>query len=131
MSVQVDNGCATNSMPGTFPSIPDNISWVAIPGQNASVPWMVNCCDPFPVHVVDKCWLWCEVKPDVADGASDSVISTGFSTCMLANGRNLNESNGLMYHDHQSAASTPRVSLLHSVVVALATSVVVAMTSVV
>ncbi|KAH6650211.1 hypothetical protein F5144DRAFT_37791 [Chaetomium tenue] len=131
MSTQPGNGCPPASMPGDFPEIPNNLSWVAIPGQNASVPWMVNCCEPYPVHVVQKCWLWCEVDPDVAEGASNSVVSNGFGACMVANKRNLNESNGLMYHRGTNAAAAPRVSLLHAVVAALATSVVVAMTSVV
>ncbi|KAH6854223.1 hypothetical protein B0I37DRAFT_24477 [Chaetomium sp. MPI-CAGE-AT-0009] len=127
----LDNGCPTNSVPSPLPGIPDGISWVAIPGQNASTRWMVNCCDPYPVHLVDKCWLWCEVDPDVADGASDSVVAGGFDACLTANGRDLDKSNGLLYHQ-KSAATTRRVSLLHSVVVALATSlVVVGVTSVV
>ncbi|KAK3300906.1 uncharacterized protein B0H64DRAFT_26637 [Chaetomium fimeti] len=125
-----NTSCPTNGVPTPLPGVPNNISYIAVPGQNPSAPWMVSCCDPYPVHLSDKCWLWCEVDPEL-ESASDAVVAEGFSACMSTNGRDRNESIGLLYHDKKNSAATRRVSLLHSVVVALATSMVVAMTSVV
>jgi hypothetical protein len=52
-----------NAMPGDIPGLPQNITTVIIHGRNASYPPMVVCCTPNPVHLVDSCFVWCEVPP--------------------------------------------------------------------
>ncbi|KAJ4424637.1 hypothetical protein N0V82_000769 [Gnomoniopsis sp. IMI 355080] len=113
--MSVNASCSSNSIPADLP-IPNNVTYTVIPGSNASDPWMVNCCAPNPVHLVDDCWEWCEITSDMAsfnvkspDDNPDQVNAV-FSTCLLSNNRPLNVSNGLETHAKSSAANGRRIS---------------------
>lgn len=41
--------------------IPKGINYGATQGRNGSEPWMVKCCAPNPVSLVDGCYVWCEL----------------------------------------------------------------------
>lgn len=92
--------CPTSSIPSTL-DVPDNVTYAVIPGTNTSDPWMVNCCAPNPVQLVNNCWEWCEITDSMASFNVSSPndhtdqVSAAFSTCLVVNKRLLNESNGL------------------------------------
>lgn len=85
-----------------------------VPGTNTSVPWMVTCCGPNQVHLVDDCWLWCEITSGMnsfnitSPGADSSKDLGEFDFCLLQMHRPLNESNisGL----HVAGAASYRAS---------------------
>lgn len=90
--------CPPAAAPASLP-IPQSITYAVIPGRNASDPWMVNCCDPYPVHVVETCWLWCEISPELVRNTSSDYIWDKFGNCLEDNDRDLNISSGLMIHE--------------------------------
>ncbi|KAK0739982.1 hypothetical protein B0T18DRAFT_416991 [Schizothecium vesticola] len=49
-----------SAVPASLP-IPKGINYAALQGRNGSEPWMVKCCAPNPVNLVDGCWVWCEL----------------------------------------------------------------------
>ncbi|KAK4035076.1 hypothetical protein C8A01DRAFT_18206 [Parachaetomium inaequale] len=126
------SSCPTGeaSIPTSFASIPTNISYVAVPGQNVTERWMVRCCEPYPVQLVDGCWEWCQIDPEQERNVSQQLLEIRYDACFRNYGRPLSES-GSMYHFHSGAgaAVSARVSVLRSVVVALAASGVVALVS--
>jgi hypothetical protein len=118
MSSYNSSNCQTAAVPDDLP-IPSNITYAVIPGQNASVPWMVNCCDPYPVQLVESCWLWCQVSPGTGSraNASDDAIFSSFSSCLRLNDRDLNVSSAALFHSLAPRAQS--APLLRAVVVAL------------
>ncbi len=118
--------CPTNAVPATLP-IPQDVTYVVIPGTNASDPWMARCCQPNPVQVVNDCWEWCAVPAAITNGSTPSEISSDFNRCLSTNGRNYTQSNGLLTHianKKSSAASNSRVTLAGTALAALAVSIV-------
>ncbi|RYO81574.1 hypothetical protein DL764_009743 [Monosporascus ibericus] len=83
-------------------SIPQDITYAVIPGQNVSAA-MVSCCQPNPVHIVDVCWNWCQIPSSMTEDADASEIIFSFSSCIHVNGRNISLSNGLLTHIASSA----------------------------
>ncbi|CAK7220336.1 hypothetical protein SCUCBS95973_004124 [Sporothrix curviconia] len=76
--------------------IPLNVSVAVIPGSNVSDSVMVACCSPNPVNIADGCYEWCE-----APKAYNSLDK--FSNCLVANHRNLNQSDILGFHAGSAA----------------------------
>ncbi|KAJ4387652.1 hypothetical protein N0V93_008249 [Gnomoniopsis smithogilvyi] len=98
--------CPTRSQPADLP-IPGNITYAVIPGTNTSSPWMKTCCAPNPVHLVNDCWLWCEITsnmtsfditdPDGGGKTSDANLGA-FDFCLTSMKRPTNESMGTGWH---------------------------------
>ncbi|KAK4238951.1 hypothetical protein C8A03DRAFT_14648 [Achaetomium macrosporum] len=126
MSSSFNRTCDRTAIPDNFPSIPTNLTYVVIPGQNTSDPWMVTCCQPYPVQLVDSCWEWCEISPDIAHNKSADDISDDFSFCLVVNNRDLNKSASLMVHISPAPLQGRRASWIGCMLVSLAVSVVVA-----
>jgi hypothetical protein len=82
-----NSSCDPLTTPDKFPSIPSNLAYKAIPGQNTSDPWMVACCQPYPVQLVDSCWEWCEISPETAHNKNLTEIADDFGLCLLDNDR--------------------------------------------
>lgn len=107
--------CSSTFIPTDLP-IPDNVTYTVIPGNNASDPWMVDCCAPNTVHVISGCWEWCEITSDMASFNISSPddhtaqVNAAFSTCLTANSRPLNESNGIETRAKNSAAGRNQIS---------------------
>lgn len=70
--------------------IPKDHSFAVIPGQNVSVPWMVRCCAPNPVNLVNNCYLWCQLPPSQIYHGSNG-LDTDFDSCLKINGLNVDE----------------------------------------
>lgn len=49
-----------DAVPADLP-IPKGINYAATQGRNGSESWMVKCCAPNPVSLVDGCYVWCEL----------------------------------------------------------------------
>jgi hypothetical protein len=113
------SNCPRAGIPDNLP-IPGNIAYAVIPGQNASAPWMVNCCDPYPVQLVESCWLWCQLSPGTGSHANASVdaIMHDFESCLDDNRRDLNVSASILFHS--LAPRAPRAPLLRAILVAMA-----------
>ncbi|KAF6830023.1 hypothetical protein CMUS01_07917 [Colletotrichum musicola] len=104
----MSRSCPTNSVPSAFEGLPTDQTYGVIPGRNASSPWMVNCCSPNPVQIVDECWSWCELPKSITKGSRDQgKINDDFNLCLSNNGRRFNESNGVSIHIAASAATAP------------------------
>jgi hypothetical protein len=63
--IMLNNSCPTNGNvpPKIHNTIPSNITAIMVIGTNVSEPTMVSCCSPEPVHIIEDCWLWCELAP--------------------------------------------------------------------
>lgn len=126
MSNSTNLSCPKNSVPATLP-IPQNITYAVIPGSNASDPWMFHCCQPNPVHIVNDCWEWCQVPAAIANHSTASDISQDLGGCLLGNGWNYTQSNGLFIHmsnGKSSTASNNRVTFAGMALVALTVATV-------
>ncbi|EAQ85037.1 predicted protein [Chaetomium globosum CBS 148.51] len=42
-------------------AVPHDINLMVIPGTSTEDSTMNLCCEPSPVHVIDRCWVWCEL----------------------------------------------------------------------
>ncbi|KAK1856076.1 hypothetical protein CCHR01_01290 [Colletotrichum chrysophilum] len=102
----VPETCPTNEIPDALP-IPKDMTYVVIPGQNVSDPWMVNCCHPNPVNLVNKCWEWCQVPDAIKQDRSESEILSVFSSCLRAEGKNASLSNGVQVRSASSPPNRP------------------------
>ncbi|RYP61357.1 hypothetical protein DL770_009805 [Monosporascus sp. CRB-9-2] len=102
-------------------SIPQDITYAVIPGQNVSAA-MVSCCQPNPVHIVDVCWNWCQVPSTMTNDndADEGDIIGSFGNCLNANGRNLTQSRALLVHTASSATPNHGVTLTGLALVAVA-----------
>ncbi|KAH0420090.1 hypothetical protein CcaCcLH18_14187 [Colletotrichum camelliae] len=100
------SSCPTNEIPEGLP-IPNNVTYAVIPGHNASDPWMVNCCSPNPVHLVNNCWEWCEVPEATKKNRDDAQIVSVFGSCLRAEGRNWTESNGVQVRSASAPPNRP------------------------
>lgn len=104
--------CPTDSIPPSFtssPPIPTDINYLTIPGSNASeakAPWMVHCCAPYEVHVVDQCWLWCEADPGKVEGKNDTEIVHDFAVCLAEELMDLGPEMVVRYREGESGASS-------------------------
>jgi hypothetical protein len=116
MSSLSNGTCSNNAVPDNLPEIPKNVTAVVIPGTNASDPWMVNCCKPYPDHIVEKCWEWCEIDPGIVKNTTGGLILDKFSSCLDMEHRNLNTSNGVMLRP-ASGGSRPSLSFAGLVLV--------------
>ncbi|KAF4911828.1 hypothetical protein CGCVW01_v011301 [Colletotrichum viniferum] len=83
------------------------MTYVVIPGHNVSDPWMVNCCHPNPVNLVNKCWEWCQVPEAFEQDRSDSQIVAVFSSCLRAEGKNASLSNGVQVRSASPPPNRP------------------------
>lgn len=93
--------------PDVQAKIPSEL-YAAIPGQNKSASWMVACCDSKPVHIVDSCWLWCDL-PDKYKDLEASKRSAEFGQCLTANQRDLELSRSLVVNDAVSPPAPVRI----------------------
>ncbi|KAK4128847.1 hypothetical protein N657DRAFT_639354 [Parathielavia appendiculata] len=120
MSSLSASNCPKDSIPANL-AIPENITYAVIPGQNASDSWIADCCDPYPVQLVESCWLWCQISPGVGinSNASDDTLKHEFRSCLRVNDRDPNISSSIMFHS--SAPNSQRASLLRVVLASLAT----------
>lgn len=75
-----------NAVPANLP-IPKGINYAATQGRNGSEPWMVKCCAPNPVTLVDGCYVWCELPKTQITTSTDGKKNTDFMTCLRLNGR--------------------------------------------
>jgi hypothetical protein len=71
--------------PAIFP-IPRDINFALAPLTNASEPWMIGCCSPNPVSVINKCYMWCEI-PESRVYKTDGQTKSDFSECFNYNAR--------------------------------------------
>ncbi|KAF4833657.1 hypothetical protein CGCTS75_v003780 [Colletotrichum tropicale] len=83
------------------------MTYAVIPGHNVSDPWMVNCCHPNPVNLVNKCWEWCQVPDTIKQDRSESEILSVFSSCLRAEGKNASLSNGVQVRSASSPPNRP------------------------
>ncbi|KAF4851787.1 hypothetical protein CGCSCA4_v003269 [Colletotrichum siamense] len=118
------SSCPTNEIPEGLP-IPNNVTYAVIPGHNASDPWMVNCCSPNPVHLVNDCWEWCEVPEATKKNRDDAQIVSVFGSCLRAEGRNSTESNGVQVRSASSYRPVPFAGLLLAALAACTLGLVV------
>ena len=109
MSQSTNSSCPTG-VPDNLP-IPQNVTYAVIPGQNTSDPWMVRCCQPNPVQIVNGCWEWCYIPATMSNDTTSSAIEFDFDNCLQLNGRNLNQSNGLLIHMSSSGASNRGITV--------------------
>ncbi|RYP80506.1 hypothetical protein DL769_002445 [Monosporascus sp. CRB-8-3] len=117
MSPSSNMSCPVGEVPEDL-SIPQNITYAVIPGQNISA--MAICCQPNPVHVVDGCWEWCQIPSAMAGDSDSGGIMFDFHNCLDANGRNISLSNGLAIHMASSATRNHGVTLTGLALVAVA-----------
>lgn len=84
--------------------IPRDKSFAFLPAVNGngSPPWMLECCQPNPVSLIDGCYLWCQLPaPSTVPAGvdfSNAARMRNFSRCLKNNGRNISESNIITYH---------------------------------
>jgi hypothetical protein len=88
--------CSLGAVPADLP-IPGNIGYAVIPSQTAPDSWMVQCCEPNPVHLIQNCWEWCELPPNLTTQGQDETQNQ-LNNCLNTNGRNTNHSNALEVH---------------------------------
>ncbi|RYP43801.1 hypothetical protein DL768_009662 [Monosporascus sp. mg162] len=120
MSTSNNIDCPTNAVNESVNlSIPQNITYAVIPGQNVSAA-MVNCCQPNPVHIVDVCWNWCQIPSSMTNDADESGVMFSFGRCLDANGHNVSQSNGLLTHMASSATPSHGLTLTGLALVAVA-----------
>ncbi|RYO87093.1 hypothetical protein DL766_003549 [Monosporascus sp. MC13-8B] len=117
MSSSSNMSCPVGEVPEAL-SIPQNITYAVIPGQNISA--MATCCLPNPVHVVDGCWEWCQIPSAIAGDSDSGGIMLDFGNCLNVNGRNISQSNGLAIHMASSARPNHGVTLTGLALVAVA-----------
>ncbi|RYP24606.1 hypothetical protein DL765_000432 [Monosporascus sp. GIB2] len=111
MSTSNNINCPSNAVDDSVNlSIPQDITYAVIPGQNVSAA-MVSCCQPNLVNIVDVCWNWCQIPSNMTNDADESEIMFSFGSCLLANGRNISQSNGLLTHMASSATPNHVVTL--------------------
>ncbi|KAK0652704.1 hypothetical protein B0T16DRAFT_104667 [Cercophora newfieldiana] len=73
--------------------IPGNLNIALIAGQNASVPWMAQCCAPNRVETIKGCYLWCEIPPKHIHVLEDKSLVSDFNDCVMEKSlRGINES---------------------------------------
>ena len=77
---------------------------------DVSSPGWSPCCEPNPVHVVNKCWEWCGISPDIVKNTSTQDIAINLGVCLAINHRNQNISSARMLH--LSSASQSRAEPL-------------------
>jgi hypothetical protein len=75
-----------SAVPADLP-IPKGINYAATQGRNGSEPWMVKCCAPNPVSLVDGCYVWCELSKTQITTLTDGKKYTDFGNCLRLNGR--------------------------------------------
>ncbi len=71
---------------------------------------MVACCEPYHVHVINKCWEWCEISPEIGKNTSTQDFANSFGACLVINHRNHGISSASMLH--VSSASQSRAAPL-------------------
>ncbi|KAI5859633.1 hypothetical protein GGS23DRAFT_584391 [Durotheca rogersii] len=77
-------GCpSSNSLIEPPPHPPASGDYFLTHGQNASDPAVTACCAPNSVHLIDYCYLWCEVPQSFAN---DSVNAAAFQLCVANHG---------------------------------------------
>lgn len=107
--MSTNTSCPTNFIPASLP-VPNNVTYSVIPGSNASDPWMVSCCAPNPVHIVNDCWEWCEITSDMASfnisspDENPTLVNGAFAECLFYNDRPVNVSNGVETRAKSSGA---------------------------
>lgn len=62
--------------------IPKNINVVGTPGNDTSYLPMEACCEPNPVQIVDRCYLWCEIPKRYFDGTDKERAKSAMSACL-------------------------------------------------
>ncbi|KAK1689400.1 hypothetical protein BDP55DRAFT_712528 [Colletotrichum godetiae] len=87
--------------------IPQNITFVATPGRNASDAPMVACCAPNPVQLADGCYEWCEL-PGTYDAKKNALAM--FGGCLSANGRNYSTDANILGLHVANGAARPGVT---------------------
>ena len=92
----VNSTCSASSVPDDLP-IPQNVSYAVVPSLSAPDTWMMQCCHPNPVHVVEQCWEWCELPANLTKQGTDAAQNQ-FQGCLTANKRPFNTSNALEVH---------------------------------
>lgn len=85
-----------NAVPADLP-IPKGINYAATQGRNGSEPWMVKCCAPNPVSLVDGCYVWCELPKTQITTLKDGKKNTDFLNCIRVNGRGNDERSPVIY----------------------------------
>ncbi|RYO96066.1 hypothetical protein DL764_007545 [Monosporascus ibericus] len=120
MSTSNNHNCPTDVIPGTVHLyIPEDITYIVVPGQNISE-IMVSCCQPNPVNIVDFCWNWCQVPSTMTNDADGSEIMTSFGDCLAEDGGNLTQLRAMALHTASSATLNPSVTLTGLALVAVA-----------
>ncbi|KAK1827041.1 hypothetical protein QBC39DRAFT_362945 [Podospora conica] len=85
-----------SGVPASLP-IPKGINYAAVQGRNGSEPWMVKCCTPNPVNLVDGCWVWCQLPKERITTLPDGKKETDFMTCLKQNGRDRADPSGMLF----------------------------------
>ena len=67
MASAVASCSAATTIPASL-AVPTNISAFVLPGTDPNDPALDECCDGYPVSVVDSCYLWCQVPDDYVNG---------------------------------------------------------------
>lgn len=103
MSNRTCSGLDAVADPAQYP-IPRDKSFAFLPAVNGngSPPWIVDCCKPHQVSLINGCCLWCQLPSPITVPAGVNFSNAGrmrnFSTCLKNNGRNISESNIITYH---------------------------------
>ncbi|RYO75602.1 hypothetical protein DL766_009955 [Monosporascus sp. MC13-8B] len=119
MSTSNNINCPSNAVAESVNlSIPQDITYAVIPGQNVSAA-MASCCQPNPVNIVDVCWNWCRIPSNMTNDADAPEVMFSFSSCLDANGHNISQSNGLLIHMASSATPNHSVTLTGLALVAV------------
>ena len=92
----VNLACSSGAVPVDLP-IPSNISYAVVPSQTAPDSWMVLCCEPNPVDIIQSCWEWCELPPNLTTHGLDETQNQ-MRNCLNTNGHDTNHSNVLEVH---------------------------------
>lgn len=86
--------------------IPKGINYGATQGRNGSEPWMVKCCAPNPVSLVDGCYVWCELPKARITTLPDGKKSSDFGSCLRTNGRDRDEESGVLFELNAASSGT-------------------------
>lgn len=95
--------------------IPHDVRVAVVPGTNTSAAWMIDCCYPNAVNLVEGCYLYCVVPKNMTN------VSV-FAECLQVHGRNLNESNIVIISSDAPGFKAPTMSVMQLGILALAVS---------
>ena len=126
MSVSNETCLYTGGVPIDLP-VPKTQTYVAIRGNSTHDRWMVACCAPNAVRLVNRCYEACEVPAPFLNqtgGANDSTL-LNFIVCLRENGRNIYGDDGALLHTPENRGSRAGVTLKRSGIWALFVSIVV------